>query len=110
MDKTQANIPAPPITVNAISSRRLAKSVNRKKPIASPANANATHGKIGNSHGCGLPKTCTPLMYDSSGHGRNFGRYVVQTSGAAIATNVAEISAPAIPHFRDLLTSDALPA
>src|SRR5207237_1396654 len=32
------------------------------------------------SHGCGSPRLCTPLMYDSSGHGSQCGRHVVHSS------------------------------
>src|SRR5262249_31545130 len=99
-ESSPAAIPAKPSTANACPSYRFAKSVNRKNPTASPANANALHGKIGKSHGCGALKICTPFTYDSSGHGKTFGRNVVHSGGVTIATNVAAQSAPAIPLLR----------
>src|SRR2546428_2414606 len=88
-ESAQARIPAPPSAAKARASLRLAKSENRKKPTASPAKANADQGNNGKSHGCGSLKMWTPLIYDSMGHGRNFGRCVVQSGGVAIATITA---------------------
>src|SRR5258708_527725 len=92
MERSMAAIPAPPKAANANPSLRRANSEKTKKPTASPAKANAVQGNSGKSHGCGSLKICTPLMYDSSGHGRNLGRYVVQSGGVAIATAVAAIN------------------
>ena len=75
------------------SSRRLAKSVNNQNPTANPTNANAAHGKIGNSHTCGRSKMCTPFTYDSTCHGKNRGRHVVHSAGVAIATAAAATNA-----------------
>src|SRR2546422_8891243 len=86
-ERAQARIPMPPSAAKARPSLRLAKSENRKKPTASPAKANADQGNNGKSHGCGSLKMWTPLMYDSMGHGRNFGRCVFQSGGGAPAPN-----------------------
>src|SRR5258708_13857085 len=83
-DSAQARIPAPPSARKARASLRPAKSENRKKPTARPAKANADQGNKGKSHGCGSLKMCTPLMYDSMGHGRNFTRCVAQSGAVAI--------------------------
>src|SRR2546422_9889238 len=93
-ERAQARIPMPPSAAKASPSLRLAKSENRKKPTASPAKANADQGNNGKSHGCGSLKMWTPLMYDSMGHGRNFGRCVVQSGGGAIATITAAKNPP----------------
>src|SRR6266404_1772247 len=74
-------MPAPPSAANASPSLCRAKSENRKNPTASPAKANADQGNNGKSHGCGSLKIWTPLMYDSMGQGKNFGRCVVQSGG-----------------------------
>src|SRR6266850_7132547 len=89
IERSMATIPAPPSAANANPSLRRAKPEKTKKPTASPAKANAVQGNSGKSHGCGSLKLCTPLMYDSNGHGRNFGRCVVQSGGVAIATTAA---------------------
>src|SRR6266850_7910913 len=92
IERSMATIPAPPSAANANPSLRRAKPEKTKKPAASPAKANAVQGNNGKSHGCGSLKMCTPLMYDSSGHGRNLGRCVVQSGGVAIVTTAAAIN------------------
>src|SRR5207302_4041303 len=62
---------------------------NTRYPNANPANANATLGNIGKSQGCGAPRLCTPLMYDSRYHGSQRGRCVVQSGGVASAISAA---------------------
>src|SRR5512133_3748027 len=65
--------------------RRLPQSHSSRNPIASPTKANAVHGKIGKSQGWGSPKLCTPLTYDSSGHGRKRGLQLVHIIGVSSA-------------------------
>src|ERR1043165_9099800 len=58
-----------------------AQSLKSTKPTANPTKANALQGKTGNSQACGSPRLCTPLMYDSMGHGSQRIRQVVQSNG-----------------------------
>ncbi len=77
--------PAPlaPRTIKSRAPVFLPQPLNNKNPIASPAKANALHGKMGNNHGCGSPRLWTPLMYDSIGQGSQRIRHVVQSSGVS---------------------------
>src|SRR5206468_9264124 len=59
------------------------QELDRNRPTARPAKAKPVQGKIGKSHGWGSPRLCTPLMYDSSGHGSQCGRQVVHSSGVS---------------------------
>ena len=77
--------PPAPNRLTVIPGFSSAHSLNSKNPTASPANANAAQGKIGKSHGCGLSRLCTPLIYDSRNHGSQRGRQVVHSGGASIA-------------------------
>src|SRR6266576_1613108 len=61
------------------------QELGRNRPTARPAKAKPVQGKTGKSHGCGSPRLCTPLMYDSSGHGSQCGRHVVHSSGVSRA-------------------------
>src|ERR1700722_11940956 len=73
--------PVSPVTPNAVLSCSRAQGEKIRNPNANPANANATHGNAGKSQGCGVPKLCTPLIYDSRYHGSQRGRCVVQRGG-----------------------------
>src|SRR5262245_8100790 len=95
--------PATPRTAKLQPSSFLARLVNIQKPTLRPTKANATQGNRGKSHGCGRLKMCTPLIYDSSGHGRNFGRQMVHKPGVANAT----AAAAAIPAARLRLRATA---
>src|ERR1700731_1338356 len=82
--------PHKPARPTAFPSFCRAQSYCRKKPVANPANANADQGNTGNTHGCGAPNVCTPSIYDSSHHRRQWGCHVVQSSGVKSATTVAQ--------------------
>src|SRR6476620_4205748 len=105
-----AAAPAAPNKIKLQPFHFFAKSVYSQKPTASPAKANAVHGNIGNNHTCGLPKICTPFRYDSTGHGKNRGRQVVQTAGVAIATTAAAAIAASKLHVRTAIPSPAAAA
>src|SRR2546429_2590811 len=69
--------------------------LDTNNPIARPAKAKPVQGKIGKSHGWGSPRLCTPLMYDSSGHGSQCGRQVVHSSG--VSREIVRAVAAAVP-------------
>src|SRR5947208_7111501 len=78
-----STMPPAAINANVWLPRFRPQSPTSNNPIASPAKANPVQGKTGKSHGCGSPRLCTPLMYDSSGHGSQCGRHVVHSSGVS---------------------------
>src|SRR5580692_750274 len=83
--------PASPVTTNALLSCSRAQGEKIRNPNANPANANATQGNTGNSQGCGVPRLCTPLTYDSRYHGSQCGWCVVQRGGV---TSTMKAAAP----------------
>src|SRR5271155_5179332 len=98
-------IAAAPVTANSprVSAGRLrACGLKIMNPAASPAKANAAHGKSGNNQGCGAPRLWQPSIYDSSGQGSHVGRQVVYKSGvskAITATMTMEIAAIVKPQW-----------
>src|SRR5579862_8648350 len=85
--------PQSPASSKAADSRARAQSDSSTDPAASPTNAKAAHGKIGNSHDCGVPNVCTPSMYDSSHHVRECGRQVVHNGGVKMVIAAAQTTA-----------------
>src|SRR5207245_5464798 len=81
--------PARPVSTNAVASCARPQAENNRNPNASPAKAKATQGNTGKSQGCGAPRLCTPLTYDSTYQGSQPGRCVVQRGGVASANRAA---------------------
>src|ERR1700747_2847643 len=84
------NRPASPDTTNAVVPCSRTQGEKIRNPNANPANANATQGNAGKSQGCGVPKLCTPLIYDSRYNAIQRGWCVVQRGGVT-----STMSAPA---------------
>src|SRR5579875_929532 len=108
-ERKKSPTPPAPSSVSAFTGFLAGQSANSTIPIAKPANANADHGNIGNSHGCGVPNVCTPLTYDSRYHGIHFARQVVQRGGVSIATPSAIAAASATFALRVRATQQIAP-
>src|SRR2546427_344113 len=87
MKKKIAIMPSDAVEISASCFR--AQSLSRNNPTASPTNAKALQGKMGNNQDCGSLRLCTPLTYDSSGQGSQRGRQLVHTNGASKETIAA---------------------
>src|ERR1700722_8552620 len=101
--------PLTPATVNARDSFFRAQSNSKNEPTAKPANANAAHGKMGNSQGCGLSKVWTPLMVDWSHQTSECGRQLVHKGGVSKAIAAAQMMAVKIVFRLSCVASVAPP-
>src|SRR5438552_13923430 len=76
-------IPPPATNANVWVLCLRPQELDRNRPTARPAKAKPVQGKIGKSHGRGSPRLCTPLMYDSSGHGSQGAGNVVHSTAVS---------------------------
>src|SRR5690349_10504995 len=98
-----------PANTNVQVSRARAHSLSKAKPTARPINENAAQGKIGNNQACGVPRLCTPSMYDSKGQGSRDGRHAVHSNGVSREIRIPVLAAFQISKARDLRLNDITP-